>query len=111
MGSLVGGANQYIQLVCHGLCTVNCRPSVRQLPTFPHKFRGFEPPNSDVGGQCATTAPDWSLSNSKFKLDVFITGSIARVIFWGSSAFCQLWGLEPTHTERGQPVIRCHKTH
>ena len=52
----VGGGNQYIQLVCRGFCTVNCRPSVRQLPTFPHKGPGFEPPTSEVGGECVTTS-------------------------------------------------------
>ena len=35
-----GGGNQYIQLVFR-FCTVNCRPSVRQVPLWPHRIRGL----------------------------------------------------------------------
>ena len=38
----VGGGNQCIQLVSR-FCTANCRPSVRQLPTFLHKVEGLNP--------------------------------------------------------------------
>ena len=55
-GSFVGGGNQYIQLVSR-FCPVNCPPSVSQLPTFPPRGPGFEPPTSEVGGEWVTTVP------------------------------------------------------
>ena len=64
-GNFVGGGNQCIQLVCQGFCTVNCRPSVRQLQAFPHKIRVFELQTSESGGEPIITN---DVSNGVFTL-------------------------------------------
>ena len=54
IGSFVGRENLYIQLVNVLYCKL---PTIcKQLPTFPHKVRGFEPLTSEVGGECVTTS-------------------------------------------------------
>ena len=58
MGSFVDRGNQYIQLVKVLYCQLPT--SGKLLPTSPHKVPGFEPPTSEVGGECVTTAPSWS---------------------------------------------------
>ena len=57
----MGGGNQYIQLVCQGFCTVKrILPTTgKELPTFLRRVPGSEPPTSEVGGECVTTAPSW----------------------------------------------------
>ena len=59
MGSFVGRGNQYIQLVKVLYCKLLTID--KQMPTFPHKGPGFEPPTSEVGGKRVTTELPWSL--------------------------------------------------
>ena len=57
-GWFIGRGNQ-CRVVGRDFCTVNYRPPVSLLPTFPHKIsqsKGLEPTPAEVGGECATTA-------------------------------------------------------
>ena len=57
MGRFEGRGNKHIQLAK----VLNCKLLTigEQLPTFPHKGPGFEPPTPEVGGKCLTTVPLW----------------------------------------------------
>ena len=60
--SFMGGGNQYIQLVCQGFCTVNCRPTASNYQLS--RLNSGQDSNSDLRGgrrgcyHSATVAPD-----------------------------------------------------
>ena len=49
-------ADETSMYTCSRFCTVNCPPLVSNYQ-FPTYCLGFEPPTSEVGGECVTTAP------------------------------------------------------
>ena len=57
-GWFIGRGNQ-CRVVGQDFCTVNYRPSVSLLPTFPHTGQalGIEPTPAEVGGECVTITP------------------------------------------------------
>ena len=53
----MGRGNQYIQLVK----ALYCKLLTIGETSFPTYGLGFEPPTSEVGGECVTTVPLWHL--------------------------------------------------
>ena len=59
MGSFMDRGIRYIQLVKVLYCKL--LTIGKQTTNFSTKGQGFEPPTSEVGGECITTVPPWPL--------------------------------------------------